>query len=68
MIILQSASKIVFISLTIGLIILTFLGKVDPKDFIMLTAMAFTFYFSKPTTPDTSTTTSTTTNIPPSEK
>ena len=44
--ILESASKIVFILMAIGVIGLTYLGKVDPKDFLTLAAMAFTFYFS----------------------
>lgn len=49
--ILQSASKIVFIALALALIGLTFIGKVDPKDFITLTGMAFVYYFTKPNTP-----------------
>lgn len=44
--ILESASKIVFILMAIGVVGLTYLGKVDPKDFLMLAGMAFTFYFS----------------------
>lgn len=44
--ILESASKIVFILMAMGVIGLTFLGTVDPKDFLMLAGMAFTFYFS----------------------
>lgn len=32
--------------MAIGVIGLTYLGKVDPKDFLTLAAMAFTFYFS----------------------
>ncbi len=46
---LKSASKIVFILVAIALIILTFLGIVEAKDFVMLTAMAFTYYFTKKT-------------------
>lgn len=52
--ILESASKIVFILMAIGVIGLTYLGKVDAKDFLMLAGMAFTFYFSnkgEPTLP-----------------
>lgn len=45
--ILKSASKIVFVLMTLALIGLTAFGKVDPGDFVMLTAMAFTYYFSK---------------------
>lgn len=44
--ILESASKIVFILMAIGILGLTYLGKVEAKDFVMLAAMAFTFYFS----------------------
>lgn len=44
--ILESASKIVFILMAIGVVGLTYLGTVDPKDFLMLAGMAFTFYFS----------------------
>lgn len=44
--ILASASKIVFILMTLAVIALTFLGIVDPKDFMMLAGMAFAFYFS----------------------
>ncbi len=48
--ILKSASKIVFILMAIAVVVLTFFGKVDPKDFMMLAAMAFSFYFAnKPT-------------------
>lgn len=44
--ILSSASKIVFILVTIALIVLTFIGKVDPKDFVAIAMMVFTYYFS----------------------
>lgn len=44
--ILASASKIVFILLAVALCILTFLGKVESKDFMNALLMAFTFYFS----------------------
>lgn len=44
--ILESASKIVFILMAIGVLALTYVGKIDPKDFMMLAGMAFTFYFS----------------------
>jgi hypothetical protein len=49
--IISSASKIVFITLTLGLIVLTCLRIVEPKDFVMLAGMAFTYYFSKPNQP-----------------
>jgi len=42
-----SATKIVFIVMTIALVVLTFTGKVEPKDFISLCGMAFAFYFTK---------------------
>jgi len=49
--ILQSASKLVFVLMAVSLVVLTFVGKVDPKDFIVLASMAFTFYFTKPQQP-----------------
>lgn len=51
--ILTSASKLVFILITLALIVLTFKKIVDAKDFIVLAGMAFTYYFSKPATPST---------------
>ena len=44
--ILKSASKIVFILMAVAVIVLTAFGKVDPKDFIILASMAFSFYFA----------------------
>lgn len=44
--ILESASKIVFIMMAAAVIVLTFVGIVDPKDFILLSGMAFSFYFA----------------------
>lgn len=41
-----SASKIVFILMAMAVIVLTFIGIVDPKDFMMLAGMAFSFYFA----------------------
>lgn len=46
MTILKSASKIVFILMAVAVVLLTWTGKVDPKDFMMLAAMAFSFYFA----------------------
>ena len=46
----QSATKMVFLLLTVALVALTFLKVVDAKDFITLTSMAFVYYFTKPTT------------------
>ena len=63
-----SASKLVFLLLTITSCV-GFLLKLLPVDqFMLLAISAFSFYFAKPTTPDISTTTSTTTNVPPVEK
>ncbi len=42
----ESASKIVFVLLTLALIGLTAMRIIEAKDFIMLCGMAFTFYFS----------------------
>lgn len=44
--ILSSASKIVFILMAVAVVVLTFVGTVDSKDFMMLAAMAFSFYFA----------------------
>lgn len=43
---LQSASKLVFVLMAGGVIAATFMHIVDPKDFMMLAAMAFSFYFT----------------------
>lgn len=45
--IFHSASRIVFILLTFALVVLTFTGKVEAKDFITLTGMAFVHFFNK---------------------
>lgn len=42
----QSASKIVFILMAVATIAGMLLGKIDPKDFLTLVSMAFTFYFA----------------------
>ena len=44
--IIQSASKIVFILMTLGVIAGLFFGKVDPKDFMVLASIVFTYYFT----------------------
>lgn len=44
--ILSSASKLVFILLAISACAGFFLGKLDPKDFMLLAGMAFSFYFA----------------------
>lgn len=48
---LNSASKVVFILMAVAVIVLTFVKIIEPKDFIVLASMAFTFYFTKPPTP-----------------
>lgn len=45
--ILKSASKIVFIIMSLALCIFTFYGIVEPKDFIMLCTGVFGYYFGK---------------------
>lgn len=40
--------------MAIAVIVLTFVGKIDPKDFMILAGMAFSFYFAnkgEPTEP-----------------
>jgi len=44
--IFKSASKIVFILITITACAALFTNKIDPKDFMILASMAFGFYFS----------------------
>lgn len=44
----SSASKIVFILMTVALISLTWKGVVDAKDFTQLVSMAFVYYFTRP--------------------
>ena len=47
MIILQSASKLVFILLTLALIGGLFTKLIDPKDFVGIVSMVFVYYFTK---------------------
>lgn len=44
--ILESASKIVFIIMTLAVVAGLFTKILDPKDFMVLASMAFTFYFA----------------------
>jgi hypothetical protein len=44
--ILKSASKLAFLALTISACAGFFLGRLEPKDFMLLATSAFTFYFS----------------------
>lgn len=43
---LQSASKIVFVLMALAVVAGLFTKVIDPKDFMVLASMAFTFYFS----------------------
>jgi len=45
--IFNSASKIVFVLIAIAVVGLTYLGKVDAKDFMILASMVFAYYFTK---------------------
>lgn len=49
----KSASKIVFILMAIAVIAGLFTKIIDPKDFMVLASMAFTFYFSNKGTKET---------------
>jgi len=44
--ILKSASKIVFVLMAVATVVLTFFKILDGKDFMILSSMAFSFYFS----------------------
>jgi uncharacterized membrane protein len=44
--ILESASKIVFLLITIAVIALTFMRIVEAKDFLVIAGMVFTYYFA----------------------
>ena len=44
--ILASASKIVFILMALATVVGMFMKLIDPKDFMVLTSMAFGFYFA----------------------
>lgn len=46
--ILKSASKLVFVILAVGALVLTAMRIMDVKDLVVLTSMAFSYYFSKP--------------------
>jgi hypothetical protein len=43
---LKSASKIVFLLMAGATVAALFVGKIEAKDFMLLTSAAFTFYFS----------------------
>ena len=49
-----SASKIVFILMAVVACVAFILGKLEAKDFMLLTSMSFSFYFANKgeTTPD----------------
>ena len=44
--IFKSASKLVFLIMTLATVVGMFMGKIDPKDFMILASMAFSFYFA----------------------
>lgn len=44
--IFESASKIAFLMLAFSACVGFFIGRLEPKDFMMLAGMAFAFYFS----------------------
>ena len=44
--IISSDSKIVFLAMALATIAALFVGKVSGEQFLILTSMAFTFYFS----------------------
>jgi len=44
--ILKSASKIVFILMASATVVGLFVKVIDPKDFMILASMAFSFYFA----------------------
>lgn len=44
--IVESTAKIVFLIMAIAVVVLTFIGIIDPKDFMVLASMTFTFYFA----------------------
>ena len=57
--ILSSASKIVFILVTIALVVGMFVGKISGEQFIGLATMTFAFYFGTRAKGDAQTTTTT---------
>ncbi len=63
--VLQSASKIVFIALALALIVLTYLGRVEAKDFVTLTGMAFVYYFTKAPSPSGTISATVSASVPP---
>ena len=52
--ILNSASRIVFVLLAVSACAGFFLKLLEAKDFMMLTGIAFTYYFTKPADPSQS--------------
>jgi hypothetical protein len=44
----QSATKIVLILMSLTISIALFLRILDPKDYMVIAIMVFTFYYSKP--------------------
>lgn len=61
--ILNSASKTVFVLITLAVIGLTAFGIMEAKDFVVLASMTFSYYFTRKDIPaNTNTTTTNTTN------
>lgn len=44
---MKSATKIVFILITLALILFTYLDKIDPKDFYAVALVVFYHYYNK---------------------
>ena len=51
--ILASASKLVFLVMTLALCLFTWFWIVEAKDFVMLVGMVFSYYFAKNQTAET---------------
>ena len=49
--ILKSATKVVLLIMVVWLLVFTFLGKVDGKDFVGLIGIIFAFYFGQKSLP-----------------
>jgi hypothetical protein len=49
---MKSATKIVFILMTLALIAFTYLDKIDPKDFYAVALVVFYHYYNKNNTVD----------------
>lgn len=45
---LTSASRVVLLIITLAFVAGFLIGKIDPKDFMIIVSMVFAFYFNKP--------------------